>query len=147
MRVNARDLNVDSGIFKCVSTGSGHGEISAKAAMAAALAARRLKTNKANELTADGMSPTMSDAQIAAIHAAKMREIKEIEKQAAKLHGKVAFGTRGKVILCFGALLLLLDLCGLVAIGGPVSRPERANFEATVRGRKCGSRKDHYSPG
>ena len=32
-------------------------------------------------------------------------------------------------------------------LGGPVSRPERANFEATVRGRKCGSRKDHYSPG
>ena len=27
-------------------------------------------------------------------------------------------------------------------LGGPVSRPERANFEATVRGRKCGSRKD-----
>ena len=32
-------------------------------------------------------------------------------------------------------------------LGGPVSRPERANFEATVRGRKCGCRKDHYSPG
>ena len=32
-------------------------------------------------------------------------------------------------------------------LGGPVSRPERANFEATVRGRKCGSRKDHYSLG
>jgi len=32
-------------------------------------------------------------------------------------------------------------------LGGPASRPERANFEATVRGRKCGSRKDHYSPG
>ena len=27
-------------------------------------------------------------------------------------------------------------------LGGPVSRPKRANFEATVRGRKCGSRKD-----
>ena len=32
-------------------------------------------------------------------------------------------------------------------LGGPVSRPERANFEATVRGRKCDFRKDHYSPG
>ena len=26
-------------------------------------------------------------------------------------------------------------------LGGPVGRPERANFEATVRGRKCGSKK------
>ena len=32
-------------------------------------------------------------------------------------------------------------------LGGPASRPKRANFKATVRGRKCGSRKDHYSPG
>ena len=31
-------------------------------------------------------------------------------------------------------------------LGGPASRPERANFEDRVRSRKCGSRKDHYSP-
>ena len=28
----------------------------------------------------------------------------------------------------------------------PASRPVRANFEARVRGRKCGSRRDHYGP-
>ena len=29
-------------------------------------------------------------------------------------------------------------------LGGPTSRPERANFEDTVRSRKCDSRKYHY---
>ena len=43
----------------------------------------------------------------------RLREIREIEDRASELHNAtLAFGLRGKLILAFGAFLVVLDLFG-----------------------------------